>query len=1009
MNNVLRRGLALLLALVVCLGFIPALQVDASAASSSTVSYTYDGTKIYNWGARGTVATFLSPNAEKFYTGSYTYAALSAYSGGTGKSDAPDSALYNQLQSLMKSKQTYTTSYDATKSLFKYTDCQNGGGAISSFYSGKSIGPSWDGSWNREHTWPNSKGSGSSENDIMMLRPTSTSENSSRGNTAYGKSSGYYNPNSESGGKYDLRGDVARIFLYVYVRWGKGISSDNINHAWGSSGVMESVDVLLEWIEADPVDTWELGRNDSVESITGTRNVFVDYPEFAFLLFGKEIPASMTTPSGGSNTGCNHNNFDAGVVVAATCTAKGYTVFTCKTSGCGYSYQTNSTPAKGHSYTNGTCVSCGADEPIAPSNPTYATEIVTGQAYKLGFFSTNKNAEYYFTGAMDTNNSYYGATSTDYTEGVDVYAEATSGGYRLYFINNNQKQYINLVISGTHRNFTFSSTATSVFTWDSAKHSFYTTLDGEKCYMGTYGTYVTMAVLQESKYKDTDYIARLYTTDSQSGSGSGSEVQPCQHNYAATVTAPSCTAEGFTTYKCTLCNDSYTGNKVAATGHSYSNGSCIDCGAAKPSTPPTTAATLSISFASTTNRTEFNASKQVWATDGLTLTNNKAASTSNVADYSNPARFYAASSITVECAGMTSIVFECSGSSYVTPLKNSITGATVSVDGNKVTVTFSSPTNSFTIEKLTAQVRMTGITANVAGQGQTQCQHTSTSLVGAVQATCTKEGYTGNTRCTSCGDIITTGSVIPATGHDEVEHDAKDATCTENGWAAYVTCENCDYSTYVVILAFGHKDDNDDGLCDTCGQQEELPCEHVNISIVGAVQATCTTAGHSGKTVCDDCGETLSDGQAIPSTGHTEVTDAAVAPTCTTTGLTEGKHCSVCNAVLVAQETVATSEHDFGEWTETTAPTCTSKGTEQRDCNNCDHHETRQTLPLGHSDADNDGKCDNCNKQLDGTNTPNTGNSGSTSNTFMDIIMSIIEAITNAINSLIESIFGGKQ
>ena len=66
---------------------------------------------------------------------------------------------------------------------------------------------------------------------------------------------------------------------------------------WGTSGVMESKSVLLEWVEEDPVDTWELGRNDSVESITGTRNVFVDYPELAFVLFGEEIP-NMTTPSG---------------------------------------------------------------------------------------------------------------------------------------------------------------------------------------------------------------------------------------------------------------------------------------------------------------------------------------------------------------------------------------------------------------------------------------------------------------------------------------------------------------------------------------------------------------------------------------------------------------------------------------------------------------------------------------------------------------------------------------
>ena len=217
-----KRGLALLLALVMLVSILPTFSITSSAAGTSDVNYVYDGKYIYNWGTRGEVATFLSPNAEKFYTGSNTFASLSSYSGGTGASNAPSSALYKALQNLMKNSHSYQTSYNATRDLFKYTDCQNSGGKISSFYSGKAIGPSWDSgsSWNREHTWPNSKGlGGSDETDIMMLRPTSTSENSSRGNTAYGKSSGYYHPNSESNGKYDLRGDVARIFLYVYVRW----------------------------------------------------------------------------------------------------------------------------------------------------------------------------------------------------------------------------------------------------------------------------------------------------------------------------------------------------------------------------------------------------------------------------------------------------------------------------------------------------------------------------------------------------------------------------------------------------------------------------------------------------------------------------------------------------------------------------------------------------------------------------------------------------------------------
>lgn len=288
MKHTVKRSFFLLLALVLCLNLLSGLSLTADA-----VSY------IANWGSRGTVATYLSQNAENFYAeNDVSYEELSALSGGTATT-AYSSELYAALKQLMVSNHDYITGYDATKSLYCYTDCQNGDytskGAISSFYSGLGVGPDWDGgsTWNREHVWPNSKGlEGSDEDDIMMLRPTSIKENSSRGNTAYGESSGYYDPNSVSGGQYNLHGDVARIVLYVYVRWG------NTQYLWGSSGVMESLDVLLKWMEEDPVDTWELGRNDSVESITGTRNVFVDYPELAFLLFNQPVPGNMTTPSG---------------------------------------------------------------------------------------------------------------------------------------------------------------------------------------------------------------------------------------------------------------------------------------------------------------------------------------------------------------------------------------------------------------------------------------------------------------------------------------------------------------------------------------------------------------------------------------------------------------------------------------------------------------------------------------------------------------------------------------
>lgn len=588
MKNVMKRGAALLIALLLCIGFVPTFQLHANA--ETTTAY------VYNWGERGELATELSSMAEAFYASQSTsYNELSSYTGGTGASNAPNSDLYDVLQDLMQGAHHKQNDYDEAKNYFMYTDCQNGGGKISSFYSGTPIGPSWDGGWNREHTWPDSKGlNDRDEDDIMMLRPTSTSENSSRGNTAYGKSGGYYDPNRESNHTLNLHGDVARIFLYVYVRWGNTQGNSKYGTVWGTDGVFESLDVLLAWMEEDPVDTWELGRNDSVQSITGTRNVFVDYPELAFQLFGREIPAEMSTPSRG-------------------------------------------------------------------------------------------------------------------------------------------------------------------------------------------------------------------------------EAEKCEHNVGAgVVTPPTCTLEGFTTYTCTLCGISYTGNKTSALGHNYVNGACLTCGAAKP-----TITTQSISFATTANRTEFNTSQQVWVQNGITITNIKGSSSSAVADYANPARFYKGSSVKIEYPDMTKIEIDCTGieSKYVSAWVNDARSAGTSVinENNIITLTFIEPIDSYTFNGLSAQSRANTITVHGAA-AETQCEHTNTRIEGASAATCTVNGHTGVTRCVACGAVVDAGSVILAK-HSEVPHEGLNPSCTEKGWTEYVTCSKCSYTTYEEIAALGHADGNGDALCDRCGTE----------------------------------------------------------------------------------------------------------------------------------------------------------------------------------------------
>ena len=121
---------------------------------------------------------------------------------------------------------------------------------------------------------------------------------------------------------------------------------------------------------------------------------------------------------------------------------------------------------------------------------------------------------------------------------------------------------------------------------------------------------------------------------------------------------------------------------------------------------------ISISFDDRAQRTVFTAEQQVWVQNGITVTNDKAGSSNDVADYAAPARFYKSSKVTVECAGMKTIVVNCNTPTYADALKNSIVaaeGVTVTVNGTAVTVEFAAAVDAVVIEALTAQVRVNSI------------------------------------------------------------------------------------------------------------------------------------------------------------------------------------------------------------------------------------------------------------------------------------------------------------
>ena len=313
------------------------------------------------------------------------------------------------------------------------------------------------------------------------------------------------------------------------------------------------------------------------------------------------------------------------------------------------------------------------------------------------------------------------------------------------------------------------------------------------------------------------------------------------------------------------------------------------------------------------------------------------------------------------------------------------------------------------------------LTENTTLYAQWEDNHSLTKVINKKDATCTEDGYTGDTVCAICGKEITKGEAIEAKGHIEAIDAAVEPTCTEPGKTEGKHCSVCNEVLVAqeVIPATGHTEKAvagkpatctetglTDGIsCSVCGTvikaQEEIPakghswnegeittsptCENAGVKTytctvcnatkteaidatghtpveVAEQPATCTEAGHKAGTKCSVCKAILSGMEEIPATGHTEVIDAAKAPTCTKTGLTEGKHCSVCNEVLVAQEVIPAKGH-----TEVidpaVEPTCTEPGkTEGKHCSVCNEIIVAQTeIPAkGHTEVIDAAKAPTC-------------------------------------------------
>ena len=228
--------------------------------------------------------------------------------------------LQNGLSILMANTQTEIIAYKDLKTCLSTTDSDlMDDNSMITLYTRDIIDGTWNESlWNREHVWcknhsnglytavqENNKGAGS---DIHHVRPALMTINSTRSNVPYGivnKSTatqigdtGNYFGNNIFEPSDEIKGDIARILMYVYVRYSSSLNStyDTISDKRGDlritdivttpSGLEEDAwNLLLSWNDLDPVNYLEMNRNEEGQKLQNNRNVFIDHQEFARMCF----------------------------------------------------------------------------------------------------------------------------------------------------------------------------------------------------------------------------------------------------------------------------------------------------------------------------------------------------------------------------------------------------------------------------------------------------------------------------------------------------------------------------------------------------------------------------------------------------------------------------------------------------------------------------------------------------------------------------------------------------
>jgi endonuclease I len=159
------------------------------------------------------------------------------------------------------------------------------------------------GKWVREHTFPRSLGTPNlgfeaAGADAHNLRAIDSQRNNSRSNKFFGAAAAStpsfsINANSWYPGD-EWIGDVARIVMYMYLRYPNQCSANNVATGVSTFAPLSDMpDILLQWNAQDPPSTFEINRNNAIASSQGNRNPFIDNPYLATRIWSG--PAAIDT------------------------------------------------------------------------------------------------------------------------------------------------------------------------------------------------------------------------------------------------------------------------------------------------------------------------------------------------------------------------------------------------------------------------------------------------------------------------------------------------------------------------------------------------------------------------------------------------------------------------------------------------------------------------------------------------------------------------------------------